>query len=49
MSSTQAEQSGSTEFVEKRRASLERYLRRTAAHPILKVDPDFRDFLELGS
>lgn len=49
MSSTQAEQnSSSTEFVEKRRASLERYLRRTAAHPILKVDPDFRDFLETG-
>ena len=30
------------EFVEKRRASLERYLNRTAGHPNLRVDPDFR-------
>ncbi|XP_069691171.1 sorting nexin-2 isoform X1 [Periplaneta americana] len=44
--SNQAEQGSSAEFVEKRRASLERYLNRTAAHPILSVDPDFRDFLE---
>ncbi|CAG0895868.1 unnamed protein product [Cyprideis torosa] len=33
------------EFLEKRRASLERYLNRTAAHPVLRQDPDFRDFL----
>ena len=30
------------EFVERRRASLERYLNRTAGHPNLRVDPDFR-------
>ena len=30
------------EFVEKRRAALERYLNRTASHPNLRVDPDFR-------
>lgn len=30
------------EFVEKRRAALERYLNRTAGHPNLRVDPDFR-------
>jgi len=46
--SNQAEQGSSAEFVEKRRASLERYLNRTAAHPILGVDPDFREFLEAG-
>ncbi|XP_065216585.1 sorting nexin-2 [Planococcus citri] len=47
MSNSQADHSGgSTEFLEKRRASLERYLKRTAAHPILKIDPDFREFLE---
>ncbi|XP_066905342.1 sorting nexin-2 isoform X4 [Halyomorpha halys] len=34
-----------TEFLERRRASLERYLQRTAAHPVLNVDPDFREFL----
>lgn len=36
------------EFVERRRASLERYLRRTAQHPVLVLDPDFREFLESG-
>ncbi|KDR15997.1 sorting nexin-2-like isoform X2 [Zootermopsis nevadensis] len=44
--SNQPEQGSSAEFVEKRRASLERYLNRTAAHPILGIDPDFREFLE---
>ncbi|XP_066996933.1 sorting nexin-2 [Anabrus simplex] len=44
--SNQAEQGSSAEFVEKRRASLERYLNRTASHPVLSVDPDFREFLE---
>lgn len=34
------------EFVERRRATLERFLNRTAQHPILLVDPDFREFLE---
>lgn len=40
--------SGSSEFVERRRASLERYLNRTAQHPVLCIDPDFRRFLEAG-
>lgn len=44
--SNQAEQGSSADFIEKRRASLERYLNRTAAHPVLCVDPDFREFLE---
>ncbi|XP_052270578.1 sorting nexin-2-like isoform X4 [Dreissena polymorpha] len=40
------EESGSADFLERRRAALERYLNRTAAHPQLRMDPDFRDFLE---
>ncbi|ELK29724.1 Sorting nexin-2 [Myotis davidii] len=36
----------STEFVEKRRAALERYLQRTVKHPTLLQDPDLRQFLE---
>ena len=47
--SNQPEQGSSADFVEKRRASLERYLNRTAQHPILSVDPDFREFLEAGT
>ncbi|KOC66717.1 Sorting nexin-2 [Habropoda laboriosa] len=43
---SQEQNSSSTEFIEKRRAALERYLNRTAAHPVLSVDPDFREFLE---
>ena len=46
----QPEQDGKLpEFVERRRAALERYLNRTAIHPIFQVDPDFRDFLESGN
>jgi len=46
---SQPEQEGKMpEFVERRRAALERYLNRTATHPIFQVDPDFRDFLECG-
>jgi len=41
------EDTTSQDFVERRRASLERFLNRTAAHSILKMDPDFRDFLEM--
>ena len=37
------------QFVERRRAALERYMNRTAAHPSLKADPDFREFLELDA
>ena len=39
------EDSSSTEFVEKRRAALERYLQRTVKHPTLLQDPDLRQFL----
>jgi len=39
----------SGEFIEKRRAALERYLNRNASHPILCADPDFREFLELDT
>jgi sorting nexin-1/2 len=39
----------SADFIEKRRAALERYLKRNAAHPILCADPDFREFLELDT
>ncbi|KAL1110521.1 hypothetical protein AAG570_008049, partial [Ranatra chinensis] len=46
--SGQNDQSASpSEFIKRRRASLERYLQRTADHPVLKKDPDFREFLEL--
>lgn len=34
------------EFIERRRSCLERYLRRTSQHPVLVLDPDFREFLE---
>lgn len=37
------------EFVERRRAALERFINRTAAHPSLRADPDFREFLELDA
>ncbi|CAB3993838.1 Sorting nexin-2 [Paramuricea clavata] len=40
------EESTSADFVERRRASLERYLNRTAAHPALREDSEFRQFLE---
>ncbi|KFO63339.1 Sorting nexin-2, partial [Corvus brachyrhynchos] len=40
------EDSSSAEFVEKRRAALERYLQRTVKHPTLLQDPDLRLFLE---
>ena len=37
----------SQEFIQRRRAALERFLNRSAAHPVLRMDPDFRDFLEM--
>ncbi|XP_041371595.1 sorting nexin-2-like isoform X2 [Gigantopelta aegis] len=40
------EESGSSDFVERRRAALERYLSRTAQHPVLRTDPDVQEFLE---
>merc|ERR1719180_70553 len=47
--SKEDEDATQSEFVERRRASLERYLNRTAGHPNLRVDPDFREFLELDA
>lgn len=41
------EDSGSHDFVEKRRASLERFLNHIGKHPVLRIDSDFREFLEL--
>ncbi|CAG9766117.1 unnamed protein product [Ceutorhynchus assimilis] len=46
MGSSTEQQNNGSEFVERRRAALERYLKRTAQHPVLIVDPDFREFLE---
>ncbi|XP_058790993.1 sorting nexin-2-like [Phymastichus coffea] len=43
---TQEQNSLSSEFIERRRAALERFLNRVAAHPIFCIDPDFREFLE---
>lgn len=46
------QESGSTngnDFIERRRSALERYLKRTADHPVLVLDPDFREFLESGN
>ena len=40
------EEAANINFVEKRRAALERYLNRVARHPSLVQDQDFRDFLE---
>ncbi|XP_068578939.1 sorting nexin-1a [Cebidichthys violaceus] len=40
------EDSSSTDFVERRRAALERYLQRVVNHPSLLQDPDVREFLE---
>lgn len=35
-----------TDFLENRRSALERYLNRTAQHPVLCTDTDFTNFLE---
>ncbi|KAL8615925.1 hypothetical protein ACOMHN_034601 [Nucella lapillus] len=43
------EESGSADFVERRRAALERFLNRTASHPVLMADEDFKEFLEKDS
>uniref|UniRef100_A0AAY4D2S6 Sorting nexin-2 n=2 Tax=Denticeps clupeoides TaxID=299321 RepID=A0AAY4D2S6_9TELE len=40
------EDSSSTEFVEKRRSALERYLMRTVKHPVMLKDPNVLQFLE---
>ncbi|XP_063842871.1 sorting nexin-2-like isoform X19 [Scylla paramamosain] len=41
--------SGSLDFIERRRAALERYMNRTSTHPTLRADPDFREFVELDA
>jgi len=38
---------GEDDFVECRRAELERFLNRLGAHTVLRMDPDLREFLEL--
>ncbi|XP_034835258.1 sorting nexin-2 [Maniola hyperantus] len=43
---TNSSASVQSQFVERRRAALERFLNRVAQHPVLCIDPDFRDFLE---
>lgn len=40
------EEAQQIDFIERRRASLERYLNRLGKHKVLVQDPDFRDFLE---
>ncbi|XP_031561545.1 sorting nexin-2-like [Actinia tenebrosa] len=40
------EEEKSKEFVDRRKALLERFMNRIAAHPSLRADPDFRQFLE---
>lgn len=40
------EENNPVDFINKRRAALERYLNRVARHPTLREDPDFRQFLE---
>ncbi|XP_062327529.1 sorting nexin-1-like isoform X2 [Osmerus eperlanus] len=40
------EDPSSAEFVERRRAALERYLQRVVSHPSLLQDPDVREFLD---
>lgn len=49
ISSGQADPANQSEFLEKRRAGLERFMNRIAVHSTLRVDPDFRDFLEMDS
>lgn len=46
MSKTE-EEAQQIDFIERRRAALERYLNRLGRHKVLVQDPDFRDFLEL--
>ncbi|XP_071552574.1 sorting nexin-2-like isoform X3 [Panulirus ornatus] len=49
LSSEKSADSASADFIEKRRASLERYMNRTAVHSALRADPDFREFIELDA
>lgn len=45
-SQTPTETGLSMEWVEHRRAALERFLCRTSQHPVLSVDPEFINFLQ---
>ncbi|XP_065837190.1 sorting nexin-2-like [Oscarella lobularis] len=40
------ESSGSTDFIGKRKAILQRFLTRLSKHPVLRKDEDFQEFLE---
>ena len=42
------EDTSPVDFIEKRRAALQRFLTRLASHRTFRYDPDFRDFVELG-
>jgi sorting nexin-1/2 len=42
------EDSSPIDFIEKRRAALQRFLTRLANHKTFRFDPDFRDFLEIA-
>ncbi|CAL4097654.1 unnamed protein product, partial [Meganyctiphanes norvegica] len=45
----ESQDSAGNEFIERRRAALERYMNRTAEHQTLRADPDFREFVELDA
>uniref|UniRef100_A0A915HPD0 PX domain-containing protein n=1 Tax=Romanomermis culicivorax TaxID=13658 RepID=A0A915HPD0_ROMCU len=47
MTKAAEEDAVASEFLERRRAMLERFLRRCSLHPTILLDPDFRDFLTL--
>lgn len=44
-SQTESNTGVNTDFLENRRSALERYLNRTAQHPVLSIDTDFMNFL----
>ncbi len=46
---SKGEEGGPEAFIDRRKAALERYLNRTARHPKLREDPDFKEFLEAES
>eukprot|EP00794_Sanderia_malayensis_P009657 gene9657-10645_t len=46
---SKGEDGGPEAFIDRRKAALERYLNRTARHPKLREDPDFKEFLEAES
>jgi sorting nexin-1/2 len=43
------EETPTIDFIDKRRAALERFLNRLGKHKTFRYDPDFRDFLEIES